>query len=134
MPVTAACVTLHSVSTRVVTIALVLLALGAAPAVAVATIAVDGETKADRRAAADLRRYLERNARGAPWFARVLAIDVDHMAITVRTTLRRSDAGRAAAKEVCAMIQGSDVADFTPGHRVVDRDRAGIRRCPPRRP
>ena len=42
-------------------------------------------------------------------------------------------AGRSAAREICQMIQGADVADFTPGHRVVDRRRVGIRRCRPRR-
>jgi len=49
--------------------------------------------------------------------------------ITVRTTLRETDFGRAAAREICQLIQGADVADFTPGHAVVGQRARRIRTC-----
>jgi hypothetical protein len=49
--------------------------------------------------------------------------------ITVGTTLgERSDAKRDA-REICNTIQGADVADFTPGHKIVGQAGEVILTC-----
>jgi hypothetical protein len=40
--------------------------------------------------------------------------------ITIEASLNLGEpSGRAAADQICALIQGSDIADFTPAHTVV---------------
>ena len=69
--------------------------------------------------AADVQRYFKRNAYAAPWYADVESISVNGGVIVVDTALDLDQAsGQKAAGEICNLIQGSDVADFTPGHTV----------------
>jgi len=96
-------------------------------------IELRGQSAADRRLAQDLLRYLQRNAGIAPWYPALRAIEVRRTVFTVRSSLRRTKPGRGAAGEICSLIQGADVADFTPGHAVRGRDGRRIRRCPTRR-
>jgi hypothetical protein len=83
--------------------------------------------------AADVERYFERNASPAPWYGAIESISVVDGVITVDTTLDLSAvAGREVADLICALIQGSDVADFTPGHTVVGQGGETVV-CPARR-
>ena len=92
-------------------------------------IAVHADSASDRRIGNRLRRYLWRNARSRPWLIQVSAIVVDHKVIGVVTQLRRDRRGRRSAREICRLIQGADVADFTPGHAVVGRNDVVVRAC-----
>jgi hypothetical protein len=75
---------------------------------------------ADKAMAADVQRYFRRNAAPAPWYSEVELITVAGGVVTVDTTLNLDQRqGRKAAAEICNLIQGSDVADFTPGHTVL---------------
>lgn len=95
-------------------------------------VAIRGETRFDAGLAWDLRRYLRRNAGLAPWYHAVWRIYARRGVLTVRTTLRRTGFGRAAAREICQLIQGADVADFTPGHTVQGQRGRRIASCPAR--
>ena len=92
-------------------------------------IPVHALTASDRRIGYKLSRYLWRNARSRPWLTQVSAIGVDHKVIVVSTQLRRNRHGRRSAREICRLIQGADVADFTPGHAVVGRNDVVVRAC-----
>jgi hypothetical protein len=82
--------------------------------------------------AADVERYFERNATQAPWYWNIGSISVVDGLITIDTTLNLVESsGRAAADQICALIQGSDVADFTPGHIVLGEDDEAVV-CPVR--
>ena len=83
--------------------------------------------------AADVQRYFERNASPAPWYGDIESISVVDGVVTIDTALDlREPSSRAAANQICALIQGSDVADFTPGHTVLGQgDEAVV--CPARR-
>jgi hypothetical protein len=59
------------------------------------------------------------------------AIVVEGGVITVETALRGYLA-RVRAGDVCNTIQGSDVADFTRGHRVLGEDGSELAECPAR--
>ena len=84
--------------------------------------------------AADVERYFRRNARAAPWYGDVESISVVGGVITVETALDVFEpAGREAAAEICLLIQGSDVADFTPAHTVRGEGNQRIV-CPARAP
>ena len=73
----------------------------------------------DEAMAADVQRYFARNAPTAAWFADIESISVAAGVVTVETTLNVEEpSGRVAASQICSLIQGSDVADFTPGHTV----------------
>jgi hypothetical protein len=50
--------------------------------------------------------------------------------ITVKTTLESTDTQNAG--DICNTIQGSDVADFTPGHTVLGEGNEVLARCPAR--
>jgi hypothetical protein len=95
----------------------------------VTPIRVHGTTAQDRRMGRRLRAYMRRSADPPPWLRRVFAIVVDRRRIAVVTTLRRNRQGRRGARELCRVIQGSDVADFTPGHRVLGLNDVLLRRC-----
>ncbi len=70
--------------------------------------------------AVDVKRYFRRNAAPVPWYSEVELITVVGGVVTVDTTLDLDERqGRKAAAEICNLIQGSDVADFTPGHTVL---------------
>jgi hypothetical protein len=74
---------------------------------------------ADKAMAVDVQRYFRRNAAAAPWYSEIELIAVTDGVVTIDTTLDLDEPqGRKAADEICNLIQGSDVADFTPGHTV----------------
>ena len=86
----------------------------------------------DESMARDVRRYFHRNAEQASWYSEIESITVADGVITITTS---ADLGEVNADlseltgrqftvtdEICSLIQGSDVADFTPGHRVLGRD------------
>lgn len=79
-------------------------------------IRIWADRASDRRVGQELRRYLLRNAGSAPWLRRVAAIVVDRDVIAVSTLLRRNRRGKPIARQICRLIHGADVADFTPGH------------------
>ena len=82
--------------------------------------------------AADVQRYFKRNAYAARWYADVESISVNAGVVTVGTALDLNRAsGRQAAADICNLIQGSDVADFTPGHTVRGQGTRAVV-CPPR--
>jgi hypothetical protein len=59
------------------------------------------------------------------------AIRVGDGVITVETELQGNRA-KLLASDVCDTIQGSDVADFTRGHRVLGEDGSELAKCPAR--
>ncbi len=63
---------------------------------------------------------------------RPVSISVSQGVIVVTTRYDQSRLGRIAAWDVCNRIQGSDVADFTNGHRVLAADDTVLARCPAR--
>jgi hypothetical protein len=99
-----------------------------------AFIVVHGASAKDRRIGRGLRSYLWRNAGAAPWLRQLRAIVVDHGVITVATQLRDQPRGNRIAREICGLIQGSDVADFTPGHTVIGRNDVVLEFCRARAP
>lgn len=62
----------------------------------------------------------------------ISTIAVDHTRVTVVSGLEDNAGGRAAGQAFCLLIQGSDVADFTPGHELQGIDRGTITVCPAR--
>jgi len=96
-------------------------------------VPVRGDTEKDRRIGRALRRYLWRNASSAPWLRRVTAIVVDRGVISVATQLRHNRRGTRSAREICSLIQGADVADFTPGHTILGHNDVVLRTCLARR-
>jgi len=87
----------------------------------------------DKAMAADVQRYFRRNATEAPWYEDIESISVVGGVITVDTVLDLGEPpGRTAAVQICSLIQGSDVADFTPGHTVRDEGDDRVV-CPARR-
>lgn len=97
-------------------------------------IRVSADDADGRQIGRDLRRYLLRNATGAPWLPRVKAIAVRNGRIAVTTGLPDAPRGRRVACALCQLIPGADVADFTPGHRILGRRQALLRTCRARRP
>jgi hypothetical protein len=117
-------------------------------------IEIQGASAADRQIAADLRTYVvhncgfgkPRNERRTPKLAPNIARIVNEAqrvcdsyrqfavtkgVITAKTTLGNEDKG-LGTRIVCDTIQGADVADFTPGHKVVDQDGDLLAACPTR--
>jgi hypothetical protein len=92
-------------------------------------IRVIGTSKDDRRRGFDLRRYLDRNAGRTRWYRSVTAIVVDRQVIGIATTLTKNRRGRRLAALLCNLIQGSDVADFTPGHTIFGRNDVRLKVC-----
>jgi hypothetical protein len=115
----------------------------------------------DRKIGADLRTYLGRNIptpselqqvtqacavtqtnagrrgcemirQGLDAVAKLTVIEVKDGVITLHTDLQGDDTGHAEARFLCDLIQGSDVADFTPGHTVRGRDDQELLTCPAR--
>jgi hypothetical protein len=96
-------------------------------------IRVYGGSAGDRRVGQELRRYLLRNAGSQAWLTRVRAIVVDRGVIAVATELRRDRRGKRIARRLCRLIQGADVADFTPGHTILGHEDVVLRTCRSRR-
>jgi hypothetical protein len=90
-------------------------------------IRVSGDSAKDRRIGRRLRAYLWRS--DAPWLRTITAIVVEKGVIAVSTGLRANHRGKRAARVICTLIQGSDVADFTPGHTVFGRNDVRLRTC-----
>jgi hypothetical protein len=91
-----------------------------------------GASGTDKAMAVQVQRYFRRNAAPAPWYSEVELITVGSGVVTVETTLDLAGPqGREAATQICNLIQGSDIADFTPGHTVRGRDGERIT-CPHR--
>lgn len=87
----------------------------------------------DRRIGQELRRYLLRGSGLVPWLRQVRGIVVDEGVIAVATGLRPNRRGKRIARRICGLIQGADVADFTPGHAVHGRADNVLRSCAARR-
>jgi len=62
----------------------------------------------------------------------ISTIAVDDTRVTVVSGLEDDAEGRAAGEAFCLLIQGSDVADFTPGHELQDIQRETVTVCPAR--
>jgi hypothetical protein len=92
-----------------------------------------GDNADDRRIGQELRRYLLHTAGSQPWLRRVKAIVVDRGVIAIVTDLRRTRRGKRIARQLCGLIQGADVADFTSGHRIFGPEEVVLRVCPARR-
>lgn len=98
-----------------------------------AEIAIGGSEPDDLAMATDVQRYFQHNASLAPWYTEIDSIGVEGGVITVNTRLDLAKSpGHAAADQICGLIQGSDVADFTPGHTVRGQGEPIV--CPCRRP
>jgi hypothetical protein len=96
-------------------------------------IATGGSEPDDLAMATDVQRYFQHNASLATWYNEIDSIGVEGGVITVNTTLDLAEpSGRTAADQICGLIQGSDVADFTPGHTVRGQGEPIV--CPCRRP
>ncbi|MGK2932295.1 MAG: hypothetical protein ACSLFD_05945 [Solirubrobacterales bacterium] len=51
---------------------------------------------------------------------------------SLRSGLENDPEGRGAGGAFCDLVQGSDVADFTPGHELQDKDGETVKVCPTR--
>ncbi len=91
-------------------------------------IASDGLSQDDAAMARNVARYLDRNTDDSLEIDRV---SVRKGVITVHTTLALSGRLEGRARGICGLIQGSDEADFTPGHTV--RGKGPAVTCPHRR-
>lgn len=80
--------------------------------------AIEGQSHKDRAMAAQVRRYFARNIFGFPWYNGIKTIAVQNGVITVVTEVDLA-ADPFVGTVICDDIQGSDVADFTPGHAVL---------------
>jgi hypothetical protein len=96
-------------------------------------IPVHGDNANDRRIGRGLRRYLQRTTGSNPWLGRVRGIVVQRGVIAVATDLRRNRGGKRIARQLCNLIQGADVADFTPGHTIYGHEDVVLRVCRARR-
>jgi hypothetical protein len=113
----------------------------------------------ERKIALDVRRYFVRNCplpgslrevrgetRGSrllPSYVRYLkgagamcgnmaTIEVDDTRVTIRSDIGGRATRNAAGDAFCNLMQGSDVADFTPGHELQDIEGDPIEVCPAR--
>ena len=90
---------------------------------------VYADTPKQRRIGRELRHYLVRNAGDESWIWKVSGIVVQRGVIAMATELRRNRYGKRVARDICRLIQGADVADFTPGHTVYGRNEIKLRTC-----
>ncbi|HEX2125871.1 MAG TPA: hypothetical protein VHF45_04850 [Thermoleophilaceae bacterium] len=81
----------------------------------------NGLSQDDAAMARTVATYFERNATGTAFYDEIERVSVREGVITVETTLRLSGRLEGAARDICDLIQGSDEADFTPGHSVTGR-------------
>jgi hypothetical protein len=123
-------------------------------------VSVDASKSADQKVASALRRYLDQFRTG--WMreglheycdkndsperqricealrsnldamAKLTGIEVHDRVITLHTSLANTEAGRLGAAQLCGEIQGADVADFTPGHKVLGESGEVLLVCPAR--
>jgi hypothetical protein len=125
-----------------------------------ADAAIEAGNDEDRQIGLDLRHYLlincpqpgqakprfSKEERESPFFpqwrrwyrgasamcASIATIEVEDTRVALRTGLANDALGRAAGEAFCNLIQGADVADFTPGHELQDADGETITVCPTR--
>jgi len=64
--------------------------------------------------------------------ASIATIEVQDTRVTIHSGLENDAEGRAAGEAFCNLIQGSDVADFTPGHELQGKEGETIKVCPAR--
>jgi hypothetical protein len=62
----------------------------------------------------------------------IATIEVEDSRMTVRAGLKTDPRGRAVGEWFCDLVQGSDVADFTPGHELQTLEGETITVCPAR--
>ena len=61
----------------------------------------------------------------------IASIGVEGTRVTITSEIPEA-ASRGAGESFCLLMQGSDVADFTPGHELRDIDGETIKVCPAR--
>jgi hypothetical protein len=120
---------------------------------------IQADDAQDRQIGLDLKHYLLVNCpqpgqktripkklRNSPYFpqwqrwyrgasalcASIAVISVENSRVVIRSGLEDDAKGRAAGDAFCDLIQGSDVADFTPGHELQGRNGETITVCPAR--
>ena len=64
--------------------------------------------------------------------SKVTLVEVADSVVTLHTELGSDDTGKAEARILCDEIQAADVADFTPGHRILDQSDSVLLTCPTR--
>jgi hypothetical protein len=131
---------------------------GAATVGSPAQAEINGETPAELKEAHEVQDYFVRNCappgtiqkvseedRHSRYFraykhlltgaeamcGRMASITVEGMRVTIRSDIGPG-ARKAAGAAFCNLIQGSDVADFTPGHELQALDGTTIKVCPAR--
>jgi hypothetical protein len=116
---------------------------------------IEGETDSEREEAAEVQEYFGRNCappgaieevpekeRQIPAYAnalrgmeamcgKIISIKVEGERVIVRSDIDQQQ-GKVAGPAFCDLIQGSDVADFTPGHELQASDGSTIKVCPAR--
>jgi hypothetical protein len=90
---------------------------------------------------ARIRRYYERRFGSLGDFRRAVLrvrgsyqrVEASEGVLTIETSLRHTAPNRLAARElICNAVQGSDAADFMPGHTVLASDGNRLVGCPAR--
>jgi hypothetical protein len=96
-------------------------------------VQVVGKSAADRRIASDFYEYLQRGCvKGVKPCDNFERVEANDSVLTVTSDLEPTDENRRIAMEICSVIQGSDVADFSKGHTVNGRDSITLATCPAR--
>lgn len=112
-------------------------------------IKVLASTASDRKIGDDLANYLNRNCPAgvrqsdnptlqqlytatADFCGGVTEIAVQDKRITVRTDLEPGSDSETLGNVFCVYVAGSDVADFTSGHTLLDASGSKIKTCPAR--
>jgi len=80
-----------------------------------------GLSQKDAAMARRVAGYLRHNAEGVPFYDAIERVSVRGGVITIETSLTLNGKFEGDAREICGLIQGSDEADFTPGHRVTGK-------------
>jgi hypothetical protein len=85
------------------------------------SIEANGLSQEDAKMARSVAGYLRRNASGAPFYEAIERVTVRDGVIAIETTLTLDGRRAGHAQHLCDLIQGSDEADFTPGHTITGR-------------
>jgi hypothetical protein len=98
-------------------------------------VEVVGHSAADRRIASDFYKYVRRGCDRRPvrLCDSLERVEAKNRVLTITTDLESTAFNRRIARQICAVIQGSDVADFTEGHTVRGRSSTRLATCPARR-
>lgn len=97
-------------------------------------VEIVGTSAQDERIANDFYRYLQRGcgSKRVKPCGNFERIEARNGVLTITTDLGPSAADRQLAREICDVIQGSDVADFTEGHSVNGPNSLRLATCPRR--